>query len=223
MIPLVHDLSGETVLVFGGGPVGARKARRFARETRTVVVSPAFVDREFGDAELVRAAPDPVDVGDWVERFEPAVVVAATDRNDVNEAVERAARDHGALVNRADHSGGRDAGSVVVPATVEDDPVTVAVSTGGASPALSKYLRERIETELAGAGAMAELTAGLRAELRTRDVSPTERRDAVRAVVRSSHVWKALRTGDANAREEAARVIGNEFGIEMDGTRGERP
>lgn len=222
MIPLVHDLSGETVLVFGGGPVGARKARRFARETRTVVVSPAFVDREFGDAELVRAAPAPADVGDWVERFEPAVVVAATDRDDVNEAVERAARTHGALVNRADHSGGRDAGSVVVPATVEDDPVTVAISTGGASPALSKYLRERIETELVGAGEMAELTAALRAELRTRDVSPTERRDAVRAVVRSSHVWKALRTGDANAREEAARVIGNEFGIEIDGTRGER-
>lgn len=221
MIPLFHDFTDETVLVFGGGRVGARKARRFARETRTVVVSPAFGDHEFGDSELVRAAPSADDVAEWVERFDPVLVVAATNRADVNEAIERAARDYGALVNRADHSGGRDAGSVVVPATVEDDPVTVAISTGGASPALSKHLRERIEDELDGAGAMATLTADLRTELKTRDLSPSERRDAVRAVVRSSRVWKALRTGDSNGREEAARVIGNEFGIDIDDRRGD--
>jgi precorrin-2 dehydrogenase/sirohydrochlorin ferrochelatase len=36
MIPLLHDFSGETVLVFGGGRVGARKARRFAREAKVL-------------------------------------------------------------------------------------------------------------------------------------------------------------------------------------------
>jgi precorrin-2 dehydrogenase/sirohydrochlorin ferrochelatase len=221
MIPLFHDFTGETVLVFGGGRVGARKARRFAREARTVVVSPAFDEYEFGASELIRSAPEVDEVANWVERFDPVLVVAATSRKAINEAVEEAAREHGALVNRADHSGGRDAGSVVVPATVEDDPVTVAISTGGASPALSKYLRERIESELDGAGAMATLTADLRAELKTRDLSPSERRDAVRAVVRSSPVWKALRTGDSNAREEAARVIGNEFGIDVNDARGD--
>ncbi|MDS0240724.1 MULTISPECIES: NAD(P)-dependent oxidoreductase [unclassified Haloferax] len=207
MIPLVHDLSDETVVVFGGGPVGARKARRFAREARTVVVSPEFGDRDFGDAELVRAAPKPEEVPSWVERFGPALVVAATDDDAVNDAVVAAAREAGALVNRADRSGERDAGSVVVPATVEDGDVSVAITTGGASPALSKHLRERIESELAGAGEMAALTAELRAELKASDRSPTERRDAIRAVVRNPSVWKALRTGDANPRREAARVI----------------
>ncbi|WP_416840560.1 precorrin-2 dehydrogenase/sirohydrochlorin ferrochelatase family protein [Haloferax sp. DFSO52] len=209
MIPLVHDMSGETVLVFGGGPVGARKARRFARETRTVVVSPEFADREFGEAELVRAAPAPEDVADWVDRFDPVLVVAATNDTDVNDAVVAAARDAGAMVNRADKSGSRDAGSVVVPATIEDGDVSVAITTGGASPALSKYLRERIEAELDGAGAMADLTADLRAELKESDRTPAERRAAIRAVVRDPSVWKALRTGDANPRREAARVITN--------------
>jgi precorrin-2 dehydrogenase/sirohydrochlorin ferrochelatase len=206
MIPLVHDLSDETVVVFGGGPVGARKARRFAREARTVVVSPAFADRDFGDAERVRAAPAPDEVSDWVERFAPALVVGRRD-DDVNDAVVAAARDAGTLVNRADRSGERDAGSVVVPATVEDGDVSVAITTGGASPALSKHLRERVEAELAGAGEMAALTAELRAELKASDRSPAERRDAIRAVVRDPSVWKALRTGDANPRQEAARVI----------------
>jgi precorrin-2 dehydrogenase/sirohydrochlorin ferrochelatase len=229
MIPLVHDFADETVLVVGGGSVGERKARRFAAEAHVVVVSPAFrdglVDAADGDGpraatpgtwtaatdapgiELVADAPSPGSVGDWVERTRPALVVAATDDAAVNEAATAAARAAGALVNRADRAGGREAGSVVVPATVDDGSVSVAVTTGGASPALSKYLRERLEGELAGAGAMAALTRDLRAELKTRDMTATERREAMRRVVRSSRVWKALRTGTPNARRVAEDVI----------------
>jgi precorrin-2 dehydrogenase/sirohydrochlorin ferrochelatase len=101
---------------------------------------------------------------------------------------------------------------VVVPATVADGDVRVAISTGGRSPALAKYLRERIESEVDGAEAMAELTADIRAELRSSDLEPAERRDAIRAVVRDSEVWKALRTGISNPRQEATRVIRNTTG-----------
>jgi len=207
MIPLLHDFSGETVLVFGGGRVGARKARRFAREARVVVVSPVFVDAEFGDAERVRAAPDMGDVAQWIDRVEPALVVAATDDDVVNEAAATAARERGILVNRADEHGERDPGSVVVPATVRDDPVTVAVATGGTSPALSRYLREQVESEFAGAGEMATLTGELREELQQRDVSVDDRREAVRAVVRSPAVWKALDTRSSKPRQVAVDVI----------------
>ncbi|MFB6219111.1 MAG: bifunctional precorrin-2 dehydrogenase/sirohydrochlorin ferrochelatase [Halobacteriaceae archaeon] len=206
MIPLLHDFAGATVLVFGGGSVGARKARRFAREARVVVVSPAF-EGEFGGADLVRAAPAPGDVAGWVRRADPALVVAATDDDAVNDAAGRAAREAGALVNRADRAGGRDPGSVVVPATVRDDPVVAAVATGGRSPALSRYLREQIEEDIEGAGAMAELTADLRAELAERGVAPDDRRAALRAVVRSDRVWTGLRTGTPNPRAEAESVI----------------
>jgi len=210
VIPLAHDFGGETVVVLGGGDVGARKARRFAREARVVVVSPSFADADFGDAELVDAEPTPDAVPGIVDRHAPALVVAATDDPAVNDAAERAARERGALVNRADEAGGRDAGSVTVPATVRDDPVAVAVSTGGTSPALARLLRERIEGEIEGAGAMAALTGELRAQLREEGVPPEERRAAMRAVVRSSAVWKALRGGDRKARDEAVCVIRNE-------------
>ncbi|MFB6126570.1 MAG: bifunctional precorrin-2 dehydrogenase/sirohydrochlorin ferrochelatase [Halolamina sp.] len=250
MIPLVHDFADETVLIFGGGPVGARKARRFAVEAETVVVAPTFeggpatvddgdsdatddpgeiadagendgTDADakakgrrdaFGDARLVRAAPSPADVSAWVDRFEPALVVAATDDAAVNDAAETAAREAAALVNRADRSGERDAGSVVVPATVDETPVRVAVTTGGAAPALSKHLRQRIEAEIEGAGELAELAAELRAELKADDVSPSQRRDAIRAVVRAPSVWKALQGGDDNPRQEAADVIRQQRG-----------
>ena len=223
MTPLYHDLAGETVLVFGGGPVGRRKADRFADETRVVVVSPGFdegllglADGADGDCdadpapprvELIRAAPDATAVRGWIDRCSPALVVAATDDPAVNAAAEAAALDAGILVNRTDVSGGRDPGSVVVPATVEDGPVRVAISTGGRSPALSKALRQRIESEIEGAGAMAELSGDLRSELAEAGVDPANRRAAIRRVVRSEGVWKGLQKGRSNARTEAYNVI----------------
>jgi precorrin-2 dehydrogenase/sirohydrochlorin ferrochelatase len=212
MIPLLHDFTGETVLIVGGGPVGARKARRFAAEAEVVVLSPDFADREFGPAQLVRAAPDADGVRSWVERTDPALVVAATDDADLNAAAEAAARERGALVNRADDHGEQTVGNVVVPATIRDDPVTVAIATGGMSPALSKHLRQSFEAEFAGAGEMAELTGRLREELKATEMSPAERRDAVRAVVRADSVWKALDSGSPNVEQVVADVIGYQLG-----------
>ncbi|MCQ4333792.1 bifunctional precorrin-2 dehydrogenase/sirohydrochlorin ferrochelatase [Natronomonas sp. F2-12] len=207
MIPLYHDFTGETVLVFGGGPVGARKARRFAREATVVVISPAFPAEAYGDAERVRAAPAAEGVPGWFERVEPALAIAATDDPGVNEAIESTARTRGVLVNRTDRSGRRDAGSVVVPATVRDEDVVVAVSTGGRSPALAKELRERIEDEIDGADELAELTAEIRTSLQERGVDPALRRRAVGEVVRSKAVWKDLGKGDSNPRQTADAVV----------------
>ena len=221
MTPLYHDLAGETVAVFGGGAVGSRKARGFDEAARVVVVSPEFDERlrsladgreasegpDGPSVELVRAAPAPDAVADWIDRFGPALAVAATDDAAVNAAVESAALDRGILVNRTDVSGGREPGSVVVPATVEDDPVTVALSTGGTSPALAKALRERIEGEIEGAGEMAALSGEIRAELKADGVDPEKRREAVRRVVRSRGVWKGLQKGRSYGRQEADTVI----------------
>lgn len=212
MIPLFHDFTGETVLVFGGGEVGARKARRFATEARVLVVSPQFAAADFGDAESIRADPTPADVPTWFDRVTPALAVAATDDPAVNDAVERTARERGILVNRADRAGARSAASVVVPATVRDGPVTVAVSTGGRSPALAAHLRDQIAAEVEGAGEMAELTADIRADLREADVPPERRRAALRAVVADEQVWTALDSGGFNARQVATDVISDVTG-----------
>lgn len=214
MIPLFHDFTDERVLVFGGGSVGARKARRFAREAAVVVLSPAFADADFGPAALVRAAPGPDDVAAWLDRVDPALVVAATDDGEVNAAIGTAARERGVLINRTDESGSREAGSVVVPATVRRGPVTLAVATDGTSPAVSRVLREHLEADprVDNAGRMAALTAELRDQLREEGADPGIRREALRAVVTSEGVWKALDTSGTNGRQRAASVISDVIG-----------
>lgn len=207
MIPLLHDFTDETVLVVGGGPVGARKARTFATEARVVVASPCFEAADYGGADRVRERLEPDDASDWLARFDPALVVAATDDPALNAALATAARDRGILVNRADAAGDRPAGSVALPAVARDGPVVVGVGTGGTSPALAAHLRDRIAGEIAGAGAMADLTADLRAALAERGVPPDRRHAALRAVVSDDEVWTALDTGASNARQLAETVI----------------
>jgi precorrin-2 dehydrogenase/sirohydrochlorin ferrochelatase len=219
MIPLAHDFTGERVLVFGGGPVGTRKARRFASEGDVVLVSPSFSAPERTDIgrdrsaserssiERIRAAPGPESVDNWIDRTDPALVVAATDDTDLNAAIERAARERNLLSNRTDQSGRRDPLSVAVPATVRADPVVVAVTTGATSPALARYLREQITETIDGAGAMAELSGSLRDDLAATDVDPATRQEAIRTVVRNEHVWKALDTGIDKAEKRATDVI----------------
>jgi len=217
MIPLAHDLSDETVLVVGGGSVGARRARTFAAEARVVVVSPAFPEADYGGAERVERAVDPDEAPALVAEHDPAVVVCAADDRAVNDAVARAGRDGGALVNRADESGGRAAGEVAVPATTSDGGVRAALTTGGASPALARVLRARVEREIDGAGLVADATGRLRADLRDDGVGPDRRRAAVRAAVRDDGVWAAARDDDRERVERrveraAAAVLGETAG-----------
>lgn len=220
MLPLVHDFCGSTVLVFGGGSVGARRARYFAREASVIVVSPTFADREFGDVELVRAAPSVRDVEAWVARAEPALVVAATDDAAINDAIAAAGHTHGALVNRADQPSECDPRYVDVPATVNEDPVVVAIATGGASPTLSGYLREHIEDDLTGAGRMADLVAEIRDELREQAIPFEERRAALRAVVTAPELWEGVRDGrsDIEIRKTAWELVAETISEEVDPT-----
>lgn len=218
MIPLVHDFTDTTVLIFGGGAVGARKARRFAREARVIVVSPAFDGDAFGDAALVRAAPAPESIAAWLDCVAPALVVAATDDEPVNDAVETAANERGILYNRADKSGSRDHRSVVVPATVRDDPVVVSVSTDASSPVLSKHLRQELEESLDGAGTMARMLAELRTELTQRGVNADRRREILTEVVNRPSVWTVLRSGTANTRQVIDDVLAETLSSDGDST-----
>ena len=73
-----------------------------------------------------------------------SLVVTATDRDAVNEAVATAARDRGVWVNDASS---RERSTFIVPASVRRGGLTLAVSTDGGSPAYAKLVREMLEIE----------------------------------------------------------------------------
>ena len=72
------------------------------------------------------------------------LVITATGRPDVDGAVYADAEAAGVWVNSADD---RAHSSFILPAVHRDGAVTVAVSTGGLSPALASWLRTRLAAE----------------------------------------------------------------------------
>ncbi len=160
MFPLTLDLTGRPVMVVGGGPVALRKCLALVDAgADLLVVAPECCE------ELVALADD----GRlrWQgQEFEPgdaqgrALVFAATDRVEVNDAVVRAARSFRVLVCVSGPATER--GDFTVPATILDGGVVVAVSTG--HPALTTALRDRIHDEI---GARWKVAAALLDRLRT--------------------------------------------------------
>ena len=164
--PIVLELTGVPVLVVGGGTVALRKIEGLlVARAAVTVVAPDVVD-------AIRALPVRIITRAWERRDLDAVrlVVTATDDPAVNAAVAADAQRRGIWVNAADDPANC---TFTLPAVARDGPVTVAVSTGGASPALASHLRSEIERWLAeiGAADAAATLAGQRNELRSRGLS----------------------------------------------------
>ncbi len=165
------DLESGAVVV-GGGAVATRKARGLLDAgARVVVIAPQFT-RELDDlardsrVTLIRRAYQPGDLR------EARVVIAATDDPQVNQAVYAEARARGILVNVVDDPAHC---AFHAPAVVRRGAIAITISTGGASPALAKRLREEIENTIGAEYArLADLLAEVRPRVQAR--VPQERR-----------------------------------------------
>lgn len=145
--PLFLNLTEKDVLVVGAGAVGRRKAASLLRcsPRAVVVVDPGLTPaaaRELGASGSVRChargfAPEDLDG--------KALVFAATGNREVNALVARLCRERGIFCNIADAP---EASDFFVPAHVENQGITLAVGTGGHSPALARRLRAELEAWL---------------------------------------------------------------------------
>jgi precorrin-2 dehydrogenase / sirohydrochlorin ferrochelatase len=165
------NVAGRRCVVVGGGPVGREKAAGLAACGAAVtVVSPGLAP---GFAELeIEWVARRYRRGDLRGAF---LVIASTSDRAVNERVYRDAEARGLLCNVADVP---DLCSFILPAVHREGPIAVAVSTGGASPALAKHLRSQIARLVGPEHAeLAEALRSLRPEVKARFSSYEQRRD----------------------------------------------
>jgi uroporphyrin-III C-methyltransferase/precorrin-2 dehydrogenase/sirohydrochlorin ferrochelatase len=144
LFPLFLKLAGRDVLVVGGGPIGAAKARSLVEAGARVTLVAPHVEAELrelaaaGALELhARAFVDADLDGAWL------VVAAATP--EVNRAVAAAAEARRTFVLAVDDPASASAYGAGV---VRRGGVTLAVSTDGRAPALAGLLREALEAVL---------------------------------------------------------------------------
>jgi siroheme synthase-like protein len=130
------DVSGRDCLVVGGGRIALEKAEGLlAAGARVTVIAPAILD-ELIELEAV-CIHGRYQASDLDGRF---LVIAATADPDVNRRVSADAEARGLLCNVADVP---ELCNFILPAIHRAGPITIAVSTSGASPALAKRLRDQ--------------------------------------------------------------------------------
>jgi len=165
------DLEGRRCLVVGAGPVGLEKATGLVEcGARVTVVAPRAV-----------AGFDALDVKWLAREYDPAdldgqfLVIAATSNEELNRRVFADTEARGLLCNVADVP---ELCSFILPAVHREGPIAVAVSTGGASPALAQLLRSRIAEQIGPKEALvAERLRALRPWAKRTFPTYEERRD----------------------------------------------
>ncbi|MGI8685612.1 MAG: precorrin-2 dehydrogenase/sirohydrochlorin ferrochelatase family protein, partial [Acidimicrobiales bacterium] len=189
LYPVNLLVAGRRCLIVGGGPVAARKAEGLLACGAVVHVVATEVGPDARALAGVTWDERPYRAGDLAGY---RLVVTATGVPDVDAAVFADGEEAGIWVNSADDPANC---SFTLPAVVRRGPVVVTVSTGGHSPALAVWLKERIGAQI---GPEYEVLAGLL----------SEERDAVRAQGRSTEGmdWRSALDSDMLELIRSGRV-----------------
>ena len=140
--PVYLDLRGKPCVVIGGGEIGERKVEGLVESSAEVtLISPDVTQRlqELAHAGRITWHARQYRQGDLKGAF---LAIAATDVRDVNQAIAAEAQDEKVVLNVVDDA---PLCSFIAPSIVKRGEVTLAISTGGSSPALARKLKETIQ------------------------------------------------------------------------------
>ena len=167
--PIQLEMNGRRCLVVGGGAVAERKiASLFEAGADITVVSPEVTAAiaQWAEKHALVLIARKYQQGD-LAGFQ--IVFVATEERDVNDAAYREGRSCGAWVNAADDPAHCD---FILPSVLRRGELTVAVSSGATSPALSRTIREELERYFTEEyESLAALAADVRAELQQRSIT----------------------------------------------------
>ncbi len=140
--PVLLNLHHRSVVMVGGGRVAGRKVAGLLDAGACVtVISPALHPSLMKHVKAMRHIARSYQPGMLAE-LHPVLVFAATDTRRVNQAVADEAEVLGVLVNVVDDPTASGFSNML---TVQRPPLTVALATDGASPALAAQLKTRLE------------------------------------------------------------------------------
>lgn len=142
--PVFINIENRQCIVIGGGEVAERKVERLliCKADVTVVARNLTSYLEaLVNKGMIRHIQDEYKETHIEGAF---IVIGATDSDDVNKGIYRDTREKGILVNIVDDPEKCD---FIVPSVMQQGDLSIAISTGGQSPALARTLREELETQ----------------------------------------------------------------------------
>jgi len=140
--PMFMDMNDLKVLVVGGGYIATEKLEKLVDFTKEITVIALRVEDEAKaiiDTHDLRLHQRAYEVGDIIG-FD--IVIVATDTVVLHKEIYEESRGSRIMVNSVDNTEYCD---FIFPSYVKKDALTIAFSTGGASPAFAKQIRQHFE------------------------------------------------------------------------------
>jgi siroheme synthase-like protein len=191
------------VFVFGGGSLSLAKVQILCGVgARVTVIADRFVKGFEGLPAELRTQAFPQTLDFLSGAF---FVVAATNNRDLDARISKECRRLKVLCNSVDDL----ASGVHFPSMVSRGPLRIAVSSGGASPGLSRMARQEIERAIGPEwGGMADLQAVARMELKRICHSKEKRKQVIGQILKDQELWDLLRE---RRQEEALSIMRNRY------------
>jgi len=200
--PVSLNLERADCLVVGGGQVARRKIESLLEAgARVTVVSPEMLP-EIEALEGVKLVRRQFRAEDLEGKF---LVISATDDRAVNEAVAHGAKERDMLVNVVDVP---KLCNFYVNSLVRRGDLAISISTGGASPALAKKIREDLDERYGEEYALLlALMREYRARIIERIPDAAARQKAFEQLVRGGIEKTIKEEGEHSARAAIEAII----------------
>lgn len=142
--PIMLDISKKNIIIIGGGKVAYRKSKKILEfEGNLIILSPEIIE-EFN--ELKNLYKDKINF--IYDRYhikyikDAFLVIGATSSRKTNEVIKNDCDKLKILVNIVDS---KEASDFITPSVINNDNLTISISTMGSFPYLSKRIRKDME------------------------------------------------------------------------------
>ncbi|MDM8547266.1 siroheme synthase CysG [Candidatus Venteria ishoeyi] len=199
-LPIFLNLKNYRCLVVGGGEVATRKAQLLLEAGAQVKIVAPDLSPELEKLHQEKALQYRLGNFEASDLSDCFLVIAATDDAQVNAEVAGLAKQQGALLNVVDQP---ELGNYILPSIISRDPLQIAISSGGASPALSRMLRIKLETLIpSGYGQLAQLLRKFRPQVKAFFSTGEQRRHFWEKIL-GSPIAELVLSGQTQAAEQA--------------------
>lgn len=202
--PMFIDLQGRSCLIAGGGRVALRKAETLQDfGARVTVIAPAVLP-EIKAMEGILYQEKTFEETDLGGQD---LMVAATDDKELNHKISAACKRRNIPVNAVDQI---EDCTFIFPAYLKEGEVVAAFSSGGQSPVITQYLKEKMRPVLTPhLGALAACLGSLRETVKEKIKTQAERKKIYREILQGS-----LKKHTIPSEEEIQKIIEESSGEE---------
>ena len=207
-LPLFIETTGKKCLIVGGGKVASRKLIPILKtKMKVTLISPEVIEeielnfQKNKNLKIIKRKFEPEDIEDQF------LIIAATNEKTTNQKIAKLSKDNNILVNMAEDSL---SGNTLIPSVVDRDPIKIAVSSGAASPILTRLVKTKLETVIPYSfSKLADIMMEYRDVVKKNFLKISDRRKfwevfldgPVSEMVLSGHIDKAKKALDESLKE----------------------